>query len=293
MNFIDCFMFFDEEMILDIRLNILDKYISHFVICEANFNHNGTKRELKFNIDNYKKFKDKIIYIPLTKQPNNLRLIQQNDNQETKNSKILDNALLRENFQRNHLYSAIKNFNDDTFVLISDVDEIPNLKNFKYKCKITFFEQKMYYYKFNLLHQNFKWYGSKLCKKKHLKSPQWLRNVKSKKYPLWRLDLIFSKTKYNDINFVENGGWHFTNIKSPKQIDFKMKNFLHHLEYEESGMGVEDVEKIINQKKIFYDHSADKREKKWSSGVKLIKETDGFLPQYILDNREKFKIWLD
>ena len=80
-------MFFDEEMILDIRLNILDKYISHFVICEANFNHNGTKRKLKFNIDNYKKFKDKIIYIPLTKQPNNLRLIQQNDNQETKNSK--------------------------------------------------------------------------------------------------------------------------------------------------------------------------------------------------------------
>ena len=66
--------------------------------------------------------------------------------------KILDNALLRENFQRNHLYSAIKNFNDDTFVLISDVDEIPNLKiSIFQKCKITFFEQKMYYYKFNLL----------------------------------------------------------------------------------------------------------------------------------------------
>ena len=59
----------------------------------------------------------------------------------------------------------------------------------------------MFYYKFNLLHENFVWYGSKICKKKHLLSPQWLRNVKAKKYPLWRIDILFSKTKYNDICF--------------------------------------------------------------------------------------------
>ena len=76
MNIIDCFMYYDEDMILDIRLNILDKYVSNFIICEANFNHNGTKRELRFNLDNFKKFKDKIIYIPLTKQPDNLRKIE-------------------------------------------------------------------------------------------------------------------------------------------------------------------------------------------------------------------------
>ena len=112
----------------------------------------------------------------------------------------------------------------------------------------------MFYYKLNLLHKNFKWYGSKITKKKHLLSPQWLRNIKSKKYPLWRIDILFSKTKYNDINFVKEGGWHFTNIKSAEKIDFKMKNFLHHLEYEESGLGVEDVKKIISEKKIFYNH---------------------------------------
>ncbi len=293
MNIIDCFMFYDEELILDIRLNILDKYVSHFVICEANFNHNGTKRELQFNIDNFKKFRDKIIYIQLDKQPDNLRIINQNDSLETRNSKILDNALLRENFQRNYLNSKIQNFDNEDLIIISDVDEIPNLEKFYYKSKITFFEQKMYYYKLNLLHENFLWYGSKLCKKKHLLSPQWLRNVKSKKYSFWRLDTFFSKTKYSDITFLKNGGWHFTNVKSPEKIDFKMKNFLHHLEYEESGLNVKDVKKIIEEKKIFYDHSADKREKKWNPTAKLIKEDENFLPEYIYKNKEKFEDWLE
>ena len=214
MRFIDCFMYFDEDMILDIRLNILDKYVSNFIICEANFNHNGTNRKLKFDINKFSKFKEKIIYIPLEEQPKNLRKILNSDNQSIKNSKILDNALLRENFQRNFLKNKIKNFHDDDLIIISDVDEIPNLENFTYKAKITFFEQKMFYYKLNLLHKNFKWYGSKITKKKHLKSPQWLRNIKSRKYPFWRIDILFSMKKYNNINFIENGGWHFTNIKS-------------------------------------------------------------------------------
>ena len=293
MNIIDCFMYYDEDMILDIRLNTLDKYISHFIICEANFNHNGTKRELRFNINNFSKFKDKIIYIPLNNQPENLRIINKNDTILVKNSKILDNALLRENFQRNFLQKKIVNFDEDDLIIISDLDEIPNFKNFKYKTKITFFVQKMFYYKLNLVHPNFLWYGSKICKKKHLISPQWLRNIKSKKYPFWRLDTFFSKTKYNNISFIKDGGWHFTNIKSPEKIDFKMKNFLHHLEYEESGLGVEDVRKIVAEKKVFYDHGADKKQKKWNANSKLIKEEDQFLPNYITLNKIKFKEWLD
>tara|TARA_X000000950_G_C13740762_1_gene588381 strand:- start:134 stop:994 length:861 start_codon:yes stop_codon:yes gene_type:complete len=286
-------MYYDEDMILDIRLNILNKYVSYFIICEANFNHNGSKRELKFDINNFPKFKDKIIYVPLTKQPDNLRKVKKEDSILVKNSKILDNALLRENFQRNFLSTQIKNFQEDDLIIISDLDEIPNLEKFKYKKKITFFEQKMFYYKLNLLHHNFIWYGSKICKKKHLINPQWLRNVKSKKYPLWRLDILFSKTKYNNINFIKNGGWHFTNVKSAEKIDYKMKNFLHHLEYEESGLGIDDVKKIISEKKVFYDHKADKKEKKWNATINLKKEEDILLPDYILKNKIKFKDWLD
>ena len=293
MNIIDCFMYYDEDMILDIRLNTLDKYVSKFIICEANFNHSGTKREFHFNINNYKKFKNKIIYIPLNHYPDNLRNVTLNDSQSIKNSKILDNALIRENFQRNYLQTEIKNFDDNDLIMVSDVDEIPNLEFFKYRSKITFFEQKMYYYKFNLLHENFKWYGSKICKKKDLINPQWLRNIKSKKYPFWRIDILFSNTKYNKIDFLKNGGWHFTNMKTPDKIDFKMKNFLHHLEYEESGLNIHDVKKIISEKKVFYDHNADKREKKWNTRTKLIKENLNKLPSYISSNKEKFKDWLE
>ncbi len=195
MKIIDCFMYFDEDMVLDIRLNTLSKYVSNFLICEASYNHSGSKKKLKFDIKKYTKFKDKIIYIPLEQQPENLHVISSNDTQDIKNSKILDNSLFRENFQRNFLQTRLSEFQDDDLICISDLDEIPNFKNFKYKNKITLFEQKMFYYKFNLIYPNFKWIGSKLCKKKDLISPQWLRNIKSKKYPLWRIDTIFSKKK--------------------------------------------------------------------------------------------------
>ena len=286
-------MYYDEDMILDIRLNILNKYVSYFVICEANFNHNGTDRKLQFDVKKFSKFKDKIIYIPLEKQPNNLKKINNSDDILIKNSKILDNALLRENYQRNYLFTGIKDFDDSDLIILSDLDEIPNLDNFEYKAKITFFEQKMFYYKLNLIHKNFLWYGSKITKKKHLINPQWLRNIKSRKYPLWRLDTVFSKTKYHDLNFIKDGGWHFTNVKSAKNIDYKMRNFLHHLEYEESGLSEKDVEKIINEKKVFYDHNADKREKKWNAQIYLEKVNDQLLPSYIVENKIKFKDWLD
>ena len=293
MKIIDCFMYYDEDLVLDIRLNTLNKYVSFFVICEANFNHNGTKRDFKFDIKNHLKFKKKIIYIPLTEQPSNLRKIHKNDNELLKNSKILDNALLRENFQRNYLYKEIKKFNDNDLIIISDLDEIPNLENFSYEAKITFFEQKMFFYKLNLVQKNFIWYGSRACKKKDLRSPQWLRNIKSRKYPLWKINVLFSKNKHNNVNFIKNGGWHFSNIKLAKDIDYKMKNYLHHLEYEESGLKIEDVEKIISEKRVIYDLGADKRVKKWNSSTNLITEDEKFLPEYIKVNKKKFLSWLE
>ena len=90
--------------------------------------------------------------------------------------------------------------------------------------------------------------GKQNFKKKHLQSPQWLRNIKTKNYPWYRFDTLFSKKKYKDINFIENGGWHFSNVKKPDEIDFKMRNFAHHLEYEESGLDADKIEKNIKEK---------------------------------------------
>ena len=124
-------------------------------------------------------------------------------------------------------------------------------------------------------------------------SPQWLRNIKSRKYPLWRLDALFSKKKYYDVGFVDNGGWHFTNIKNAEAIDFKMRNFLHHLEYEYSGMNIEDIKKNILEKKVIYNYFADSKEEKQNNGGKLEKLDLSELPDYITKNSDKFQEWID
>ena len=294
MKIVDCFMYFDEDMMLDLRLNVLDKYVSNFIVCEATFNHKGIKKELNFDINNFAKFKDKISYLILDKQPETIRKIYEKDNQENKSSKILDNAINRDVAQRNHLYEKIKNFDDEDLILINDIDEIPNLELFSYKNKITIFKQKMFYYKFNLVYPNFVWMGSKICKKKHMLSPQWLRNIKSKQYPWWRVDTFLSKNKYMNINFIENGGWHFSNIKKPEDIDFKMKNFAHHLEYEESGIGIDELKNNIKNKKVFYNHFADKSDSnKLNYNAKLINLNMSKLPEYLQSNMDEYKDWID
>ena len=294
MKIIDCFMYFDEDMILDIRLNTLNKYVSKFVICEASYNHKGLKKKLNFKLENFSKFKDKIEYKILDEQPKDLNVINKDDKENEKNSKILQNALKRENFQRNFCFSDLKKFSPEDLIIINDIDEIPNLEKFEYKKKITIFLQKMFYYKFNLEYPDFEWTGSRICKLKHLKSPQWLRNIKTKRYPLWRLDAFLSKKKYFNIGFIKSGGWHFTNIKSAEQIDHKMRNFLHHLEYEHSGLNISNLKQIIKEKRIMYDHVADKKDiNKWRSSKSLTKTDLAKLPSYIRENKNKFKDWLD
>ena len=293
MKIIDSFMFFDENMMLDLRLNVLDKYVSKFIICESKFNHNGQKKELNFNINNFSKFKSKIEYYVVEDQPNNLKKINSEDSIKQKESKILDNALIIENYQRNFTYSRVKKFDEEDLILVNDLDEIPNLEIFKYQKKITIFIQKMFYFKFNLMYPNIQWTGSKICKKKHLINPQWLRNIKTRKYPLWRLDILFSKKKYNNIQIINDGGWHFTNIKNPDEIHHKMKNFLHHHEYEKSGIKIEDIKKLILEKKALYNYGVDQTKEKWSNNSELIKTNLNLLPKYIYNNQNKFKEWFD
>ena len=293
MKIIDSFMFFDENMMLDLRLNILNKYVSRFVICESTYNHNGKKKKLNFNINNFSKFKSKIDYIILDKEPSNLKIINKEDKGRKREHKILDNALIRENFQRNFAHKKLMEFDDNDLILINDLDEIPNLEKFKYKKKITIFQQKMLYFKLNLMYPEILWSGSKICKKSHLVSPQWLRNIKTKKYPYWRLDILFSNKRYNNIEIIKEGGWHFTNIKNAEEIHHKMKNFLHHYEYEESGLTPEDIKILIKEKRALYNYAADKRQAKWSNNSELTKINLDSLPEYISENKAKFKEWID
>ena len=144
-----------------------------------------------------------------------------------------------------------------------------------------------------MLYEGLDWYGSRACKKKNFISPQWMRNTKHKKYPFWRLDTFFSKRKYSNLYYVEDGGWHFTNIKSPEDIEKKYLNFLHHQDFEYSGLKLDDVKKMVKDKKILYDHSADQRDFKWQGNRKLKKINLSELPDYLRENNSKYSKWLD
>ena len=81
MKIYDCFMFFDEEILLDLRLNIMDKYVDKFVIAKAAYTRNDKPKKLIFNISNFSKFKDKIIYDVIDKEPPNIDTIYEDDDE--------------------------------------------------------------------------------------------------------------------------------------------------------------------------------------------------------------------
>ena len=298
MKIYDCFQFFDEEMLLDLRLNIMNRYVHKFVITEATYMHNGKPKKLIFDINKFNKFKDKIVYIVVEKQPPNLHEIYESDKnkEDTKGQKLILNGYKRDNYQREMAQQFLKKINDNDWILINDIDEIPNLNDLNFsniKNKIIIFKQKTFYYKFNLLYENLVWHGSRACKKKNFLSPQWLRNVKHKKYPFWRIDTFFSNKKYTDILYIQSGGWHFTDVKSPKDLEKKFSNFLHHQDFEFSGLNIKNVEEMVKNKKILYDLGVDQKDYKWSGAKKLKKVAISEMPEYLSKNFKKYNDWLD
>ena len=296
MNIYDCFMYFDEDLLLDLRFNTLNKFVKKFVIAEATYTHNGTKKKLNFDINKFKKFKDKIIYIIVDKQPDNILKILDSETKEQKGEKLILNGMARDYFQRENLSRGIEEALNDDLILISDLDEIPDLNKIdlsKINNKIIIFEQKMFYYKLNLFYQDYTWLGTKAVKKKNLITPQWLRNIKGKNYPKWRLDTLFSKKKYTNLYFIKNGGWHFTCLRTAEELEKKLLNFAHHYEYEESGLSIKDLKKLIEEKRVMYDHNIDQKGYKWS-GKSILKNYDiDLLPEHISSNQKKYSDWLD
>ena len=296
MKIFDCFMYFDEEVVLDLRLNILNEYVDYFVIVESIFTHKGDRRKLQFNHKKFEKFKDKIIYLIYDVEPKNIEKIFSNDSEEEKSRKYIQNAGLRENGQRNFISNGLDKAQSEDVILISDVDEIPNLKNLDLSIinqKIILFKQDMFYYKFNLKLPNLTWTGTKACKKKYLKTPQWLRNIKDRKFSFFRFDTLFSKTKYINIRFINNGGWHFTNIKTAAEIEYKLKSYLHHREFDENPISKNEIEEIIKNKKAIYNLKVDKRSNKIGDGDKLEKYSLDKLPKFLQDNLNIYKDWMD
>jgi len=288
MKIFDCTTYFSEDMLMDLRFNVLDKFVHKFIVIESIFSHSGKKKSLNFDINNFPKFKDKIIYKVIEKEPIGLVNADCPANKRFNSIKRIEQSY-------EYMKNGIDQASENDLIILSDNDEIPNLesKQFQNTSKdIILFKQLFFYYKFNLLYDKVNWFGSKACKKKKLKSFAWLRNIKNKIYPSWRIDTYFSKLKYIDIEIIEQGGWHFTNIKTPQDLFVKMSNFGHHDEFELSGLTVEDIKKKIDDKKVFYNHFSDKSNlDKWKNNDSLEMINLKLLPDYLQKNKDKYQNW--
>ena len=268
MKIYDCFQFFNEENILDLRLNILDKHVDFFVIVESTTDHQGNEKKLNFDINKYKKFQKKIIYI-----------VVEDTLDAIKKPHLGQNSLV-ERHQRNSIMKGLKNCSDDDLVIISDVDEIPDLNKlnlFNQKKRYAVFLQKKFDYKLNLLNETEgDWHGSKICLKKDLRSPQWLRDLKFKKNPFWRID------KIKNLQIINDGGWHFSYLQSPDDILKKIVSFSH---------GERNVPTFANQKNI--EEKIKMQKNIFDLGFSYRKiDIDHTFPKYIIENKEKLKEWI-
>jgi beta-1,4-mannosyl-glycoprotein beta-1,4-N-acetylglucosaminyltransferase len=293
MKIIDCVTYFDEPMLFELRKNILNKYVDIFLVIEARHTHSGKKKKLNFNIDNYPDIKNKIIYLVIDNEPLDLII-----EEKLSSSQKRINSLKRINQSYDKALDFLRICSPDDIFILSDIDEIPNLERLNIKeidSKIILFKQKMFYYKFNLYYDLIPWFGSKACKIKNLISPSFLRHAKSKRYPFWRIDTWFSKVKHHSVHVIEDGGWHFTNIKPPEKIFEKYSNFGHHNEFEDNEIGIEDIKKMILEKRVGYNHLADQRNPNKISlnSYKLKKISIDQLPIEISSHIEKYKEFIE
>lgn len=269
MKIYDCFSYLDEDLLLNLRLNILNSYVDYFVIIEGNKTWQNNPKKLNFDIKKFKEFEKKIIYIPVTDLPSG------------------DNPYKRENFQRNAISRGLIDSNDEDLIIISDLDEIPDpkkIKSFEKKMRYAVFKQFHFYYKLNLQSQrNPFWYGSRICVKKYLKSPQWLRSLKFKKRPFWRID----KLRLN--NIFENGGWHFCNLKTPEQLLIKYKNlcetndpYSFKEKINENYLEIDSIKNFISQNKDLIGRNQIYEK------IKI----DNSYPEFFIKNLDLYKNWI-
>ena len=263
---IDCITFFDNNFMFDFRYKVMKNYVDKFVICESLYDHRNNKKGINFDPEKKYINDPQILHIVVEKPfPKNT------------------NAWQNQAIQRDYIIKKLNFAEDNDFIFFSDPDEILNpevLKNFDLKKKYGIFLQKFFNYKFNIFNPyESPWEGTKVCKKKNLKSIDFMREKVRKKnlrYKFYRFD------KEKNIQIFENAGWHFNNVMSPEKISKKLKTFAHNEFSSEEFSSVETIRNKINAKVDLFN-----RNEKYE----VVRIDEGF-PKYLLDNLLKFKDYI-
>jgi beta-1,4-mannosyl-glycoprotein beta-1,4-N-acetylglucosaminyltransferase len=278
----DCFLFFNELDILELRLEILNDFVDKFVIVESTVTFSGKEKPLFFNEnkDKFSKFADKIIHVIVDDTPEdfiNLPYINiPSDDRDVIKNKILkyvetsegwgrhEKQWGRETYQREAMFYGLTDCKDDDIVLLSDLDEIPNpialekIKN-KLNSDVFNFNQTSYYYFLNLV-KEYDWSGPKCLSWKNLKELS--------------INLI-RQNKYTTVT-IKEGGWHFSFMGGEERVKIKIDAYSHQ-EYNNDHI-ISNIENNIENNIDPFFRS------------RLIKiDIDSSYPEYILNNLQKYQ----
>lgn len=286
MKVYDCFTFFNELDLLEVRLKILDPFVDYFVLVEATKTHAGKDKPLYFdkNKDRFKKWENKIIHIKVNDMPAPGRIY-------FKRFWRISSALglgrwKPEIYQRNQIVKGLKNCKEEDIIIVSDLDEIPNPKKFQEffsyikQDKVVLFSQNLYYCFFNGFAYS-GWEGSRACNFKLFnklfnKKADRLRRLRN--IPL-RLKMKFNNEKDSPIKVIKDGGWHFSYLGNINFILEKISNFCHTENYKNIDLN--------NPKDIL--EKIDKGEDLFGRKMKIsyIPLDDSF-PEEIIKNKNKY-----
>lgn len=271
----DCFTFFNELDMLEIRLNILNEYVDRFVMVEGNKTHTGDNKEFVFekNKDRFKKFLDKIIYIKVEDFPP----------LETSNSDSFGNKWLYENYQRDTIMRGLTNCKDDDIIFISDCDEIWNPKVLKH-CKDKIYSLKQFNCSYNF--NTFDLYAmyskkAKMCRYKNLINPN--EDIKLNEYCQFSKKGLPTYLRFCKGKNLFNSGWHFSYIGEIENIILKRKSIVEQQFNTSDNMDYEHIKKMIEEGKDILERD-----------VKLVSIIPNlFLPEFLLQNKEKYSKFIN
>jgi beta-1,4-mannosyl-glycoprotein beta-1,4-N-acetylglucosaminyltransferase len=256
MKVFDCFTFYNELDLLEIRLNELNDVVDCFVLVEAEKSHQNKIKPLFFNEnkDRYSKFLNKIIHIIVKEEEFN------------------NEAWHNEKLQRNKILNGLSSATDNDAIIVSDLDEIPSKDSVETAIKnnntLSVFEQILHYYYLNTpvsVYGSFYNYGSVLLKKS-----QFEQNTEIVRD--WNFKKNFAK--------IQNGGWHFSFLGNQDNAMNKINNYAHtefnHLDYNTVNSRLENLKDPFGR-----------------SGHNLIVANNlNYLPKYVQSNLDRFSQYI-
>ncbi len=255
----DCFLFYNEFDLLELRLNELKDVVDKFVIVEANLTHQQRPKPLYLEerINDFNAFSDKIIHLKWIDPP------------------VRESNWDQEEQQFNYILNGLDGAKPGDVVLISALDEIPRaeqLAKFKHMPGVKLFCQKLYQYKFTWFHPLGDWLGTGMCYYSKLKQPYDLIKLRN--------PLLQNPNLRSGFTFVPNGGWHFSYFSDVDGIITKLESYSHEENNTPYHKDRQRLEEMIREGKDLLDRP----------DCPLIPvEIDDTYPKYLRENIERFK----